>query len=104
MEIKIKIKPTKIVTVEKPTTRLSRNHVITVCTYGCALAPLFGEMKYLRVFSMEKHNTKRIRTKKGWKVTKAACWVTYYYDIPVELLKLTGKRVEQGTRTWKFAV
>lgn len=53
----------------------------------------------IRVYNIEKKKAKRVRDSNGsYKKISEASYTAYIYDIPIELLKLSGLSIEQKTR------
>ena len=53
----------------------------------------------IRVYNIEKKKAKRVRGSNGsYKKISEASYTAYIYDIPIELLKLSGLSVEQKSR------
>ena len=59
----------------------------------------FRSENTIRVYNIEKKKAKRVRGSNGsYKKISEAFYTAYIYDIPIELLKLSGLSVEQKTR------
>ena len=59
----------------------------------------FRSENTIRVYNIEKKNAKRVRGFNGsYKKISETFYTAYIYDIPIELLKLSGLSVEQKTR------
>ena len=53
----------------------------------------------IRVYNIEKKKAKRVRDSNGsYKKISETSYTAYIYDIPIELLKLSGLSVEQKSR------
>ena len=53
----------------------------------------------IRVYNIDKKKAKRVRDSNGsYKKISEASYTAYIYDIPIELLKLSGLSIEQKTR------
>ena len=53
----------------------------------------------IRVYNIEKKKAKRVRDSNGsYKKVSEASYTAHIYDIPIELLKLSGLSVEQKSR------
>ena len=63
----------------------------------------FRSENTIRVYNIEKKNAKRVRDFNGsYKKISETFYTAYIYDIPIELLKLSGLSVEQKTRHFIF--
>lgn len=61
------------------------------------------EKRYVRVFNLIKHNRKVERYCNNSKCRiKPMYWEAFVYDIPIELLEITGCNVSQYNRNFKF--
>lgn len=106
MEIRIKFKPQ----VHRATTReevfrsVTRGRVFTVDRDGVYYAPIReSNATTVRVYNLQKINRKARGTKgPNREVVREAHWIGYVYDIPVRVLQVSGLRVKQGARTFKF--
>ena len=59
----------------------------------------FKDESIIRVYNIEKKKAKRVRDSNGsYKKASEASYTAYIYDIPIELLKLSGLSVEQKSR------
>ena len=59
----------------------------------------FRSENTIRVYNIEKKNAKRVRGFNGsYKKISETFYTAYIYDIPIDLLKLSGLSVEQKTR------
>lgn len=57
----------------------------------------------IRVYNIEKKKAKRVRDSNGsYKKVSETSYTAYIYDIPIELLKLSGLSIEQKTRHFIF--
>ena len=57
----------------------------------------------VRVYNIEKKNAKRVRDSNGsYKKISETSYTAHIYDIPIELLKLSGLSIEQKTRHFIF--
>ena len=57
----------------------------------------------IRVYNIEKKKAKRVRDSNGsYKKISEASYTAHIYDIPIELLKLSGLSIEQKTRHFIF--
>ena len=57
----------------------------------------------IRVYNIEKKKAKRVRDSNGsYKKISETSYTAYIYDIPIELLKLSGLSIEQKTRHFIF--
>ena len=77
---------------------------------------MHGVETKVRVYSIQKISHKSVETGKTVKrehngvvykikvkkTIRNHCWTGVYYDIPVSLLKVLGRMVEQGDKTWRF--
>lgn len=113
MEIKVKVNKqiicsSSIVNLKK---RIALDHVYTrgvininsgkhISFSGLAS---FRSENTIRVYNIEKKNAKRVRDSNGsYKKISEASYTAYIYDIPIELLKLSGLSIEQKTRHFIF--
>ena len=63
----------------------------------------FRSENTIRVYNIEKKNAKRVRDSNGsYKKISEASYTAHIYDIPIELLKLSGLSIEQKTRHFIF--
>lgn len=109
MEIKIKVNKqimcsSSIINLKK---RIALDHVYTrgvinikpneyIHLRGLAS---FKDESIIRVYNIDKKKAKRVRDSNGsYKKISEASYTAYIYDIPIELLKLSGLSVEQKTR------
>lgn len=123
MQIRLKLKPT----IQRFSNRDAALRSVTAnlftvnsSVFGKALQrsyKSFGNTaEYVRVYSIQKIRAKSVETgklnkdffegftvkvkeKKKIRNTSVEC---VYYDIPIAMLKLMGKKVEQGNKTWRF--
>lgn len=59
----------------------------------------FKDESVIRVYNIDKKKAKRVRDSNGsYKKISEASYTAYIYDIPIELLKLSGLSIEQKTR------
>ena len=57
----------------------------------------------IRVYNIEKKKVKRVRDSNGsYKKISETSYTAHIYDIPIELLKLSGLSIEQKTRHFIF--
>ena len=57
----------------------------------------------VRVYNIEKKKAKRVRDSNGsYKKISETSYTAHIYDIPIELLKLSGLSIEQKTRHFIF--
>ena len=57
----------------------------------------------IRVYNIEKKKAKRVRDSNGsYKKISETSYTAHIYDIPIELLKLSGLSIEQKTRHFIF--
>lgn len=121
MEIKVKVSPKKVYGSRKEEllSRVLGSHAWCITEGSIAHRPLFGDKKYtsIRVYNLHKVNAKyrqikyktsnpktgavKGRTKKTELVRKGE-WIAYVYDLDVQLLRLAGLKVRQGTRNFTF--
>lgn len=106
MKLTMNIKPTKkeAYTKQGAKPRIRGVFGSKYCSYG---SNIMEDDKYVYVYNLEKHRKKSERygannnkLKKARIVSKK--WVCYYYQIPIELLKIMNVRVVQGNRTFKL--
>lgn len=63
----------------------------------------FKDESIIRVYNIDKKKAKRVRDSNGsYKKISEASYTAYIYDIPIELLKLSGLSIEQKTRHFIF--
>lgn len=63
----------------------------------------FKDGNIIRVYNIDKKKAKRVRDSNGsYKKISEASYTAYIYDIPIELLKLSGLSIEQKTRHFIF--
>ena len=63
----------------------------------------FKDGNIIRVYNIDKKKAKRVRDSNGsYKNISEASYTAYIYDIPIELLKLSGLSIEQKTRHFIF--
>ena len=63
----------------------------------------FKDGNIIRVYNIDKKKAKRVRGSNGsYKKISEASYTAYIYDIPIELLKLSGLSIEQKTRHFIF--
>lgn len=121
MEIKVKVSPKKVYGSRKEEllSRVLGSHAWCITEGSIAHRPLFGDKKYtsIRVYNLHKVNAKyrqikyktsnpktgavKGRTKKTELVRKGE-WIAYVYDLDIQLLRLAGLKVRQGTRNFTF--
>ena len=59
----------------------------------------FRSENTIRVYNIEKKNAKRVRDSNGsYKKVSETSYTAHIYDIPIELLKLSGLSIEQKSR------
>ena len=102
MKLVMNIKPSTITarTVNEVKNKATRSCTSTwgVSSYvsGCS------SETHVYAYNIEKHNTRRKRTKTGWKVTKSGFAKAHIYHIDIKVLKAMGLKVVQGRRTFKI--
>ena len=63
----------------------------------------FKDESIIRVYNIDKKKAKRVRDSNGsYKKVSETSYTAYIYDIPIELLKLSGLSIEQKTRHFVF--
>lgn len=106
MEIRIKIKPRvyQARTRESVFRWATNGMVLTVGQHGIYYEPIRNTNRHtVRVYNLQKVNRKARGTKgPNREVVREAHWIGYAYDIPVEVLRVSGLRVKQSARTFKF--
>lgn len=119
MQVRIKLTPTRFysTTREGALFRVQQGmNFVQSSEVGYGLQRLTRNDERVRVYSIQKIRAKSVETGKikkefyeGFPVkVKEKYKVRYtqveviYYDIPVALLKILGKKVEQGKKTWGF--
>lgn len=97
MELRIRIKPTKVVGPNKRSTLAKSqigNLVFSTSTdFGTGYTRL-TDNRFVYVYTSQKY-----RGKRG---VRKAHWELYVYKFPVDLLKTTSLKVQQGPRTFKL--
>ena len=59
----------------------------------------FKDESIIRVYNIDKKKAKRVRDSNGsYKKVSETSYTAYIYDIPIELLKLSGLSIEQKSR------
>ena len=106
MEIRIKFKPTvhRATDRESVVRAITRGRSYTVDSNGVYYAKIReSNATVVRVYNLQKVNRKAHGTTgPGRKVIREAHWIGYAYDIPVEVLRVSGLRVKQSASTFKF--
>lgn len=106
MELNFKIKPKYYTeyTKNRLIERITRGHSFCVggnkqCHYSCwtKRKNYVGEIEYLRVFNLIKHNR---RTKQSPKGEQKAYWEAFVYDIPFEIIKIMKMNITQNRRNF----
>ena len=63
----------------------------------------FKDESIIRVYNIDKKKAKRVRGSNGsYKKLSEVSYTAYIYDMPIELLKLSGLSIEQKTRHFIF--
>ncbi len=102
MKLIMNIKPSTITvrTIGEVKSKVTRSCTSTwkVSSYvsGCS------SETHVYAYNIEKHNTRRERTKTSWKVTKSGFAKAHVYRIDIKVLKAMGLKVVQGSRTFKI--
>lgn len=106
MELKVKIKPRSVQAFcrEAAVRTMTRGHVLTIDHYGNYYAPINdSKSNTVRVYNLQKVNRKAVGTKgPNREIVRSSHWNGYFYDIPVEVLRVCGLRVKQGLRNFKL--
>lgn len=123
MQIHLKLKPTifRKPNREAALSTVKRNmSIVHSSVFGVALQMLArnaaNPYETVRVYSIQKIRAKSVETGKlkkdffeGFtikvkekKLIRRTQVEVVYYDIPIAILKLMGKKVKQGSRTWRF--
>lgn len=106
MEIRIKFKPTvhRATDRESVVRSITKGRLYTIDSNGVYYSKIReSNATVVRVYNLQKVNRKADGTKaSGRKVIREAHWIGYAYDIPVEVLRVSGLRVKQSARTFKF--
>jgi hypothetical protein len=111
MNINLKFRPVRVTGSSRSTvmSAISGGHVYTMGSNGIYLAPYPGrDSGTIRVYNLEKHRKKveivlnRKTKKPSRRVVTPAHWVGHYYDLPLDLLRTAGLKVNQHTRYFEI--